>query len=608
MRSVDDLLTSFRYGYDSYIPSRAESDEIWNLYNGRQLDMKTKLTLTRRGQPQEYHNVIRKYTRMLIGYFATTVNTVTVRGLRQIDAPIAALVTDIVDHIFSENRIQKTEGNKFKKSMILDGLACMEIYPMKTKEKDEFGRPIFRVQMTHVPNNEIILDPMSEKADYTDARFIHRFKWMSEDQVKQLFGDDVIGKLKDTSENNYLGVREADYTYKHYTQHRQDYSKHRVYQIIHSVVREPGDRYFSIYWSGRHKIMEKEITNRLFKFPYVVHKLEDTDKVEYYGIFRDVKETQKSINQAVLKLQLMANSQMIFVDENGLGEQSLKKFADQVNRVNAVIKVQSLAGVKVENMNVKALEQYAIIDKALDRIQEILHINDSFLGQAAASDSGRKVKLQQGSTIIGLNYIQDPIEEAWRIFGEAVVSYIQQYYTAHQAFQISDSIYDERFVELNQPIVNPQTGAPVYEIVEDPDTGLPMEDDKGDIIVSPMPRFNTEPANKKLKVQIEASSFEDEDERSQFIVESFVNGPAGQYLPNILPVQYLKMLSVVIGNMKTKAALPLKRIIDESIMMLSAPEDEAAAAYIAGESTSAKDGKSRKSRIPSPNKENVTHA
>ena len=591
-----NLMDSLRYGYDNYTFSRAESDEMWNLYNGRQYDYQVKNELTTRGQPHEYHNIIRLYTRMILGYLDTTINTVQIRGLRQQDTPVAALLTDVVAEIFRENNLPKIEGQNFKKSLLLDGLACMEIIPKQTEEQDEFGRPIYKVEMYNVPVNEIVIDPMSKKADYSDARFIHRFKWMSEEAVEEMFGEKTREELQSTSQYNHIGVREADYSYKHFLYQHQAYKQHRVHQIVHSVVKHK-DKYWSIYWSGQTTLKKDEITNRIHKFPYVVRKLEDTDKVEYYGIFRDVKETQKAINQAVIKLQLMANSQRVFVDNNGLEENDMANFTAVVNSVNAVVRVNDLAGIKVENMTREVLEQYSIIDKALERVQKVLHINDSFLGQAAASDSGRKVNIQKGATILSLQYIQNPLEAAWQCFGETVVSYIQQYYTAHQAFQISDDIDDQRFLELNQPIIDPETGTYVYELVVDPNTGKPMRDEAGDMLFSPLPMINTEPQGKKFKIQIEASSHENQDENNQLMLESILNGPSGQLLANVAPVEHLEALAIVVGNMKTKASLPVKRILERLAQRLKVPSENAAAAYLSQQSTPHKDGASRTGQL-----------
>ena len=46
-----------------------------------------------------------------------------------------------------------------------------------------------------MPESEIVLDPMSRRDDYTDARYIHRFKWVTSEQIESLFGKGSLAKL-----------------------------------------------------------------------------------------------------------------------------------------------------------------------------------------------------------------------------------------------------------------------------------------------------------------------------------------------------------------------------------------------------------------------------
>ena len=60
----------------------------------------------------------------------------------------------------------------------------------------------------------------------------------------------------------------------------------------------------------------------------------------------------------------------------------------------------------------------------------MLGINDSFLGMAFASDSGRKVKLQQNATIMSLRYITARMQAFYKSLGEDIVALVKQFYHA----------------------------------------------------------------------------------------------------------------------------------------------------------------------------------
>ena len=46
-----------------------------------------------------------------------------------------------------------------------------------------------------MPDYELVPDPMSELDNYSDAKYLHRFKWMSEDDIKNTFGNDSLKNI-----------------------------------------------------------------------------------------------------------------------------------------------------------------------------------------------------------------------------------------------------------------------------------------------------------------------------------------------------------------------------------------------------------------------------
>ena len=237
------------------------------------------------------------------------------------------------------------------------------------------------------------------------------------------------------------------------------------------------------------------------------------------------------------------------------------------------------------------LQQYTIIDKAFDRIQRVLNINDSFLGMAFASDSGRKVKLQQNATIVALRYLTLRFEEFYQMLGRDMASLIKQYYTAHQVLRIADEITGERWVEINQPLQmtvgqDPQTGQPiqqlVFEEVTDPTTGEVLTDEDGNILVAPVPTAESEIAFTDVDIEITSTSYNDEDEKNQLMLETFLSGQVGNMLAQINPGGYFKAASLAIKTMKTKHSPDISKILEETAMALQGnPQTQAYASAIA---------------------------
>ena len=225
---LETLQESFWMGYDAYWESKQEAIEVWNMYHNRQWEETAAALLKNRGQPLETFNVIKLFARMLVGYYSTTINNIVADPVQTSDVDTASLLSDTIRHIFDDNDMD-TEGDKIKLSGIISGLMVTEQNPVKTNATDRFGRPIYRINIEHVPEYEIVLDQMSTREDYEDARFLHRFRWLPEESVVKMFGRDKADKL--VSYYNYLNVDEADYWYN-----KDDYwyGRYRVFDSIRS--------------------------------------------------------------------------------------------------------------------------------------------------------------------------------------------------------------------------------------------------------------------------------------------------------------------------------------------------------------------------------------
>ena len=570
---IETLKDSFQLGHDSFEESRKEALKVMDLYHNRHYTDAQLAILNTRGQPAETFNVIKMFGRMLLGYYSTVINTIKVNPAQFDDIQTAAILHDLVNQTFRVNNFV-SEGDKIKLDCILTGLMCSYVNVSKTGETDEFGRPKYKIEINHIPAMEIVMDPMSRLDDYSDARYIHRFKWMAKEQVIKQFGKEKTAKLQEY--DNHVNIDEAEFEYTYNVRFQGRYRQYENYLVVHTIITDDKDKTWSIFWSGDYILSKKEITYKEVKNPYRVQKLNTSNKVEHYGIFREVIETQNAMNQALIKIQTMVNTQKAFVETTAVD--NIANFTNQFNRVNAVIPVKNLAGIKIENLTREVLDQYTIIDKALDRIQRVLGINDSFLGMAYASDSGTKVKLQQNASVVALRYVTSKVESFYRLLGWDIMNLIKQYYTAHDVLRIADTYEGQKWLEINQPLmiptgnINPQTGQPemrpVYEEVLDPETQEPIVSEDGSIVMAPIPTRGTEIAFTKADIEVDTVAYNDEDERNQVMIEQFLNGPVGNMLSQINPVGYFKASELSIKNIKSKYSMEIGAILNETAQML----------------------------------------
>jgi len=610
--TIKDCRDTFKIGYEAYEASRNEASFAWDMYHNRHYTQEQLAVLQQRGQPAETFNVIKMFARMLVGYYGTVVNTVVVRPRNPRDITTTTVLNDTVNYILEQNRFD-IEGDQIKLGGMISGILCAYTEVRDTSERDQFGRPINKITTHHVPDYEIVLDPMSVLDDYSDASYLHRFKWMTEDDVKKTFGKDAVKNM--AAYQNFVNAKEADFDHRSNTNATNNgsssgfsgyYRVHDNYLVVHTVLEDEDGKRWSIYWHDNTILQQDEITYKKAKWPYRVQKLHSSNKTEYYGVFREVLESQKAINQALLQIQLMANTTKVFVQEGAVD--NIEDFKVLINRVNSVIPVNDLAGVRVDQMSKEVLDQYTLIDKALDRIQRVLGINDSFLGMAYASDSGRKVKLQQSATIMSLRYFTARIESFYQSLALDISNLAKQYYRATQFLRITDEMTGIRWVELNKPMEMftgkmDEQGQPIFKPilmeVIDPASGEMMEDEEGNILLAPIAEEGTDFEFSDFDIKIESSSFNDEDEKGQLMLESVMSGQIGQMLANVNPAGFFKVSSLAMKTMGTKYSPQISAILDQTAQQLGGdPQAEQAASEMAQGQQPSQQPQSRALKLP----------
>jgi hypothetical protein len=206
---------------------------------------------------------------------------------------------------------------------------------------------------------------------------------------------------------------------------------------------------------------------------------------------------------------------------------------------------------------------------------------------------------------MALRYLTVRIEHFYQLLGQDVSKLIKQYFTAAQVLRVSDEVVGNRWIEMNQPMMqfsgemNPETGEPimepVFEQVFDPENGKPEIGPNGELIFAPIPEEGTELAFANHDIKIEAVNYNDEDERVQLMLETVMSGQMGQMLSQINPAGFFKVSALTLRTMKTKYSPEISAIFDETAQMLEGtPEDEEAAAVIAGDNSQPSGGDSPK--------------
>ena len=566
---LTSLLIACRDAYKiselEYKPTVMEGKETIDMYNNRQYTAAQLAKLAENGQPAETYNIIKMFSNAIIGYLESQVTTINMTPRYNGSSNVALLINDVSKYILEQNDFE-TMNKRLKLDGLLTGLMVCEEKLVDTGRTDKYGRKIFDISLSHIPSWQVRLDPQSTLDDYSDARYIHNFKWMPEEAILKLFGKKKLQQL--TEYDNFLeGDEAAEYERQYKAGHDTGrYKDYNNYLVVRTIIEHKG-KIWSVIWSDETVLEKKEITFKKVRFPIRVIKLSASDTAEYYGPFRDITETQKAINQALLQIQLLVNTSKAFVEDGAV--ENVDEFTELFNRINAIIPVSDLAGIRVEDMSRDVQQQYVIIDAALARIKTVLGINDSFLGNTFASDSGRKVAMNSASSGSQLTFIVDRMKFMYKMIGQDIVGLIQQYYRAEQIFKIADPLNGSHYLEINKPIQMP-TGEigpngqpvtqPVFDEEIDPETGKPMEDADGNLIVTPLNEPETSLEFTEVDIKVVVSNADNASEKNQLLLETFINGPMGQMLMQMNPAGLLRTIAMMVSEFGTKHSLEIAKI------------------------------------------------
>ena len=119
---IETLKDTFKIGYDLYFDSRVEAEEIWNMFHNRQYTLEQENILENRGQPKETFNVIKLFARMVLGYYSTVINSISVLPVQQNDIETAFLLNDVVENILDNNDFAEKKPAHFCKAA--DEIIC----------------------------------------------------------------------------------------------------------------------------------------------------------------------------------------------------------------------------------------------------------------------------------------------------------------------------------------------------------------------------------------------------------------------------------------------------------------------------------------------------
>lgn len=534
----------FTIAMNEYEGSRNEAAEIRAFNHNKHYTIAQLNVLRNRKQPKETFNIIKSYKRVLSGYLSSTINNINVKATTPSNTDKASLGEDIVQFVLRSNDFKMMRPD-IQEDLILSGLSGFEITPLATGKKDNFGTPMVELQLKVLHENELAIDPLFKRYDYQDGRFVHTFKWVPNEYVKEMWPNKVqeLEKFIDTTDFNNFNFT-TSFSGKYNTYYNS---------LIVKTQMKVGKKIWQLIWSGDVLLEKLDITH-YGKFSIYPFTMEKTEEAEYYGLFREVLESQKAINQALIQIQMLVNTNKVLVNSSALVDNDIATFTNMYNRVNAIIQVKDISGVKIENLSGDVVAQYNIISSALDRIKQVLNLNDSFLGMAGSSASGRQVKLQQNMTASALQYLTGRLDFVYTEMAKSILEMAKMYYRANTLIRVSDEIKGDSYTEVNKPVTI--NGEIQYK-------DKIQFDDKGVVRLEPWFYKESTLDDLDYEVELTTSNYNETDDMESLQLDNIIQGNAGQMLMNTSPGKYAEVVALKAKVMKTRNSEYIAKVFSD---------------------------------------------
>ena len=575
--TIEYLRATAERSLNIYAKSYNEADNIMRYYTDKPWSDEELAELQENRIPAKRTNLILQLCNIIVGEISNEVNTVRVTPQQMEDTPLAEILNDLVNYIFRKTAWDTTVGQDMISQALLTGLVCIQRVPYDTGKKDQFGRPIYDISIENVSYKDVILDPASRKANYSDARYIHRRIWMTKEEMVENFPDVDISSI--SSGGDSIGI-DFSLTNRFTTDQLRNFGNFEdLYSVVHSCIEsedkdEDGNNIvYSIYWCHDKELERKEITYNEVKFPYLVYKIQDEIlESEFYGVFRGMDELNRAINLADISQLRRINTQKKFYSEGALEDD------EQTTETSLHAPGKSLIRVKDHTRIVDAIrtnevqEQQHIKDDSAKIAERQLGINPAFLGLGFASDSGRKLEIQRGATITALSKPKRRIQQVYRELARDIIKYIGQYYTFNQAYKLVESTTVSRWIEINAPAMvavrdeqgNPlfnEKGEPVlnyvFEQVRNPEDNEPMVDEDGNAVMAPISTYGSEIKAFDGDIVVDTTVYDSEKESNLQLALGLMNSNHSGYIQSFAPDLYLLTLAQLFRSFKNVEAIKI---------------------------------------------------
>lgn len=457
-------------------------------YRGDQWDPADLRKLNSEGRPALTINTILPTVNTVLGEQSTRRADIQFKPRRGGDQDVAVVLTKLYMQISDNNKLDWVEQQVFSDGLIMDGRGYFDVRMDFSDHVDG------EIRITAKDPLDILIDPDAKEYDPKTWNEIFETRWMTLDEVEELYGKEKAEQLRFIAENNQtFGNDSVEYRETRYgkTDAAQDYvnagppssDSYRNIKALRVIDRQyrklsradffvdpnTGDqrivpdgwseqrvkKFAKTYNLGVISKMQRKVRWTVTCDKVVLHDdwspYEDFTIVPYFAYFRRGKPF------GLVRNLLSPQDQL-----NKIASQELHIVNTTANS-GWIVESGSLSGMTTDDLEEKGAETGLILEynrgsqpptkiapnqipTGLDRISQkaamniktISGVNDSMLGSDTAEVSGIAIQAKQNRGAIMIQVPLDNLRKTRQYLAEKILNLVQRFYTEQRVIQITN--------------------------------------------------------------------------------------------------------------------------------------------------------------------------
>ncbi len=486
----NELLARLKAWFEGAVTSRAyqtwreEARTAWDFYDGAQWTNAEIDALAEHGQGAIVINKIAPKIDNLAGTEVAGRTRITYRS-RSGDPQeeLAARVLSDLALYVAERSDQALEVSQVFRAGLVGGIGWLDIGVEETHEgvevfaraEDEFA---------------VVFDPLSRRADYSDARFVARERWLTSAEAEGLFGEN--GKALVGLRNSEAGLRmAAPYALSlggrgsevgYYDAQREmfrivevqykepakqwrvrlpdgrlvatfDKAKLRLRgAVVEEIVTVP--RVHVAYFAGDVLLDVKPLGYEHNSFTLVpfVYKRQRSDG-RPYGLVRAALDPQRELNKRRSKAMHLLNTAQVIADIDAVEDPNV--LAREAARPDGIILKRAGKDLRILRNTDLAVSQVQVMEQAGRDIQDVIGVFDEAIGKESNATSGVAIQQRQMAGSLSQMFAFDGLRLLKKSLGVQIMELVRQYFTQEMVIAITDKLGAGRVIHLNEPVLGP---------------------------------------------------------------------------------------------------------------------------------------------------------